>query len=268
MTSIIPITKSDLPSLLPKRAKNAHKQAGGKSLIIAGSLGMWGAAYLCGLACYRVGAGYVYLSDNTPNLTEHPDFLSVGVSEKMSLENFSAIAIGPGLNITSKTKNIFLHIKRKFKNPVVVDAGALDLITDLTENWIITPHEGELARLLKTSADEIRRDRFKAVRLAQEKFGGIIVLKGKNTLIANNNNTYEIKTGNKALAKAGTGDVLAGIITGFLSQGLKPINAAVLACGLHGYIADRWAKDKDYLSLMASDLIEEIPRALFRLRTL
>ena len=266
MPNVIPITKSELPSLLPKRAKDVHKHNGGKSLIIAGSQGLWGAAFLSAQACYRVGAGFVYLSDETPELTLHPDFLSLPINEDLPLNEFSTIAMGPGLNLTPELRNFFFHIQRGFTKPVVIDASALSLVTDLADNWIITPHEGELAKLLQTTAEEIRKDRYKAVRLAQDSFGGIVVLKGHKTLIANDHNTYEIQTGNKALAKAGTGDVLTGMITGFLSQGLKPINATVLACGLHGYLADRWVKHNDYLSLMPSDLLKLLPEAIFTLR--
>lgn len=266
MPKLIPITKNELPSLLPKRAEDAHKYAGGKSLIIAGSQGLWGAAYLSAKACYRVGAGFVYLSDKTPELTLHPHFLSLPISEDMPLDTFAAIAMGPGLTLTQEIRKTFSHIQRHFSKPVVIDAAALPLVTELSKDWIITPHEGELAKLINITADEIRADRYKAVRLAQDSFGGIVVLKGHRTLVANDHNTFEIQTGNRALAKAGTGDVLTGMITGFLSQGLKPINATVLACGLHGYLADRWVETKDHLSLIASDLIDLLPEAIFTLR--
>lgn len=266
MASVIRITKNDLPALLPQRTEFAHKQDSGKCLIIAGSEGMWGASYLCGLGAYRVGAGYVYLSESTKDLNLYPDFVSVKVSANLDLNPFAAMAIGPGLIVTPEIKKLFLHLEKDFKKPVIVDAGALSLVKRLPKDWIMTPHEGEMAKLLKTTAEKIRADRFKAVRTAQKNFGGIIVLKGPHTLIANEKNIYEIETGNKALAKAGTGDVLTGMIAGFLSQGLKPINAAVLACGLHGLIADRWIKEKDFLSLMASDLIKSLPKTLFSLR--
>lgn len=266
MASVIRITKKDLPALLPQRTQFAHKQDSGKCLIIAGSEGLWGASFLSGLAAYRVGAGYVYLPAETKDLNLYPDFVSVKMSANLNLEPFSAIAIGPGLIITPEIKKIFLHIEKKFTQSVLVDAGALPLIKRLPDNWIITPHEGEMAKLLQTTSAEVRADRMKVVKLAQKTFGGTVILKGHHTLIANAQNMYQIETGNKALAKAGTGDVLTGILAGFLSQGLKPINACVLACGLHGYLADRWVKDKDYLSLMATDLIEALPQALFALR--
>lgn len=266
MSSIFQITKKDLRRFLPKRSDSSNKSDGGKCLIIAGSEGMWGACYLCARSAARIGAGYIYLPTETKNLTEHPDFLSSKITKTMKLTEYQAIAIGPGLRITPLNKKLFHHIEETFEGPVVIDAGALELINKLKSNWIMTPHEGELSRLLKISSDEIRKDRVKAARLAQEKFGGIVVLKGHYTLVATHSMIYEIQTGNKALAKAGTGDVLTGMIAGLLSQGLKPHEAAILAVGVHGYMADRWVKDKDYLSLMASDLIEALPQVLFTLR--
>lgn len=266
MSSLFHITKKDLRKFLPKRPDTANKSHGGKCLIIAGSEGMWGACYLSALAAARIGAGYVYLPANTKNLTEHPDFLSTEVTEKMNLESYSSVAIGPGLKVSTLHKKLFHQIEQSFNKPVVIDASGLELVKKLKPNWIITPHEGELAKLLNISSDEIRHDRFRAAQMAQKKFGGIVVLKGHHTLIATKAMIYEIQTGNKALAKAGTGDVLTGMIAGLLSQGLKPVDAAILACGLHGYIADLWIKDKDYLSLTASDIIDKLPNAIFTLR--
>lgn len=266
MSSIFLITKKDLRRLLPKRTDTANKTTGGKCLIIAGSEGLWGAAYLCAEAAARIGAGYVYLPANTKNLTEHPDFLSVQLSQMMPLKKFSSIAIGPGITLSPLYQKLFHHIEETFEGSVVIDASCLPLVKKLKPHWIITPHEGELAKLLNISSEEIRKNRISAAKLAQEKFGGIVLLKGHHTLIATTSMIYEIQTGNKALAKAGTGDILTGMIAGLLSQGLKPHDAAILACGVHGYIADRWVKNNDYLSLMASDLAKDIPQALYTLR--
>lgn len=266
MPKVIKISQKNLPALLPKRKRTANKQDGGKCLIIAGSDGLWGASILCAQAAYRAGAGYVYLPDTTKDLILHPDFVSTKISDRLNLKPFSSIAIGPGCYPTPQLKKIFAHILKGYKGPVVVDAGALSLIKSLPDHWIITPHEAELAKLLKFSVDEIQSNRFKAVQSAQSKFGGIVILKGPHTLIANSKNIFEITLGNKALAKAGTGDVLTGMIAGFLSQGLPPLNACLLSCGIHGLIADRWTEKNDYLSLMASDVIQMIPNTIYRLR--
>lgn len=266
MPKVIKISEKDLPALLPKRNKTASKQDGGKCLIIAGSDGLWGASILCAKAAYRAGAGYVYLPDTTKDLILHPDFVSTKISNHMNLKPFSSIAIGPGCKLTPQFKKIFAHLLKNYTGPVVVDAEALQLIKSVPSHWIMTPHEAELAKLLKLSVQKIRSNRFTAVKLAQAKFGGIFILKGSHTLVADSKKIYEITFGNKALAKAGTGDVLTGMIAGFLSQGLKAIKASTLACSLHGMIADRWVKNNDYLSLMASDVIDLIPNTIHRLR--
>ena len=149
--------------------------------------------------------------------------------------------------------------------------SAKERLFPLPKTWILTPHEGELSRILNISAAKIRKDRTKYLRLAQKKCGCIVLLKGHETLVAAATEIYKIDTGNVALAlaKAGTGDVLTGMITGFLAQGLTPLNATLLGASLHGKIADDWVlrAKKDYLSLMASDLVDLIPTTLHRLRT-
>lgn len=263
---LVTVSKNNLKTLLPIRTPLSNKTAGGKCLIIAGSKGLWGACYLSAIAASRVGAGYIYLPDKTKNLQLFPDFLSFNLTSNTNLEKFAAILFGPGLRVNATNQKIFKNIEKNFKKPVIIDAGGLSFIKKLKPNWIITPHEGELSKLIGKTSFEIRENRLEAVQVAQKKFGGIIVLKGHQTLIATKTHVYKIKTGNKALAKAGTGDVLSGMIVGFLSQGLSSENAVKLACGLHGDLADQWVLSKDYLSLMPSDLLEMLPQAIFSLR--
>jgi NAD(P)H-hydrate epimerase len=259
---------------LPKRNSTANKTAGGKCLVIAGSQGMWGAATLTASAAARSGAGYVYLSLQTNFFPVHknPDFLETNI-KKYSKINFKAFAVGPGL---SKNQWIMTWIKeliRHKKESVVLDAAALNAVAKsskkikLPATWIMTPHEGELARLIHVSSKKIKADRAKYLLIAQEKFGCLILLKGHQTLIADGAAIYRIQSGNAALAKAGTGDVLTGMILAFLSQGLSPVKAASLAAFVHGKIADDWLKaKKDILSLRATDLIEQLPTTLFKIR--
>lgn len=231
---------------------------------------MHGAGVMCATAAARVGAGYVFLADSKVK-NAPPDFLSVKKSNQIDFNNFSAIAFGPGLrnekgNLTILKKLIYTNHPR-----VVLDAGAFDIlaknkITKLPATWILTPHEGELARLLKTTSSVIRKDRLKAILQAQKKFGCHIVLKGHHTLLATADQTYVFKVGNPALAKAGTGDVLTGLIAGLLSQKLTPEHAAMLGIYLHGTMADQWVKKNDYLSLMASDLLTIIAPTMKKLR--
>lgn len=232
---------------------------------------MWGASLLCAQAAARCGAGYVYLAQKRNSLlSDTPDFLTIAQTQ-LDFQNFSAVAIGPGLDKASAHSLLRKLLKSRVPN-VVVDASALDVLTsmkisNLPKTWILTPHEGELSRLLGIDSEEIRSRRLKSVRTAQKKFGCVVLLKGHRTLVADSQGCHQITTGNASLAKAGTGDVLTGMITAFLSQGLEAKKAALLAAHIHGSIADQWLKNKnDILSLMASDLIAELPKNLAQLR--
>lgn len=251
---------------LPTRTKRDNKTRGGKCLIVAGSRGMWGAAILTSQACARSGAGYTYLNPLQRGFptTKHPDFL---MHTKSDLKLYKAIAIGPG----GKTNQVKKWIKKAIKLPnVVLDAEALNSLAKnkikIPPTWILTPHEGELSRLINVPSETIRKNRMKYAKIAQKKFGCVILLKGNKTIVVDSKSTYEIQSGNPSLAKAGTGDVLTGIITGFLSQGLSPIKAACLGAFIHGYIADQWIKKNDVISLLASDLLQALPQALKKLR--
>lgn len=266
----------DARKILPRRKKTDSKVAGGKSLIIAGSEGMFGAAVFAATAAARVGSGYVILMTDQEKFStaKHPDFLVADwKSKKISEIKFTAAAIGPGLGQSAWALLLLKQLlKLKIKN-VVIDADALNLFAkhisvSLPKTWIATPHEGELSRLLELSAAKIRKNRISAVRAAQKKLGCVVLLKGRKTLIAASEKTFEIQSGNNALAKAGTGDVLTGIITGFLAQGCSATEAACLGAFLHGFMADEWIKaENDHLSLMASDLLKAIPQALKVIRS-
>lgn len=254
--------KKDLPS----RESFDNKTRGGKCLVVAGSQGLWGAAVLTATAAARSGAGYVYLNPLEKGFptTKHPDFL---LNTKNDISNFNSIAIGPGAKISQIGK----WIKKSLKNKnVVLDAEALNYLAKnrvkIPSTWILTPHEGELSRLIKVPSETIRKNRLKYAKLTQKKFGCIILLKGHKTLVLDSKNTFEIQAGNPALAKAGTGDVLTGIIAALLSQNVAPLKAACLGAFIHGSIADQWLKKNDILSLMATDLIQEIPTGLKKIR--
>ncbi|MBS1986242.1 MAG: NAD(P)H-hydrate dehydratase [Bdellovibrionales bacterium] len=263
-------------ALLPIRPHTSNKSHGGRSLIIAGSRGMYGAAVLAATAAARSGSGYttVAISDApTFPSQRHPDFL-IRNALRLSSSDFEkcAVAIGPGLGRTARTLQLLRKLLRSAPSRVVVDADALNVAAQKSKlkfpsTWILTPHEGELARLLGLSAHQIRHNRLRYAQVAQKQLGAIVLLKGFHSLICDGHRTYQIQSGNAALAKAGTGDVLTGIITGLLAQGLEPTKAACLGAYLHGFIADEWiAQRRDVLSLLASDLLEQIPFALKKLR--
>lgn len=261
---------------LPQKRKTDNKSSGGKSYLVAGSKGMFGAGVLAAAAAARIGSGYVTLVTDTKSFPSHknPDFL---LTDWKTLwhkkQQISALGIGPGLG---KSKRALTILRQLLKSPipnVIVDADALNLcaqynLAPFPQTWIATPHEGELARLLGETAEHIRKNRLTAVIRAQQKLKCVVVLKGHHTLIADSTRIYQIESGNAALAKAGTGDVLTGMITGLVAQGLPSMQASGLGAFVHGWLADQWIKDKnDPLSLMASDLLERLPKALARIRS-
>ncbi len=261
--------------LIPIRKKSDNKSNGGKSLIIAGCSGMFGAAVLAATACARVGSGYVFLMTDQKKFSsqKNPDFLVFDINKKKILDiDFNSAAIGPGLGRSAQSAKLLKKLILSKKKLVVVDADALNLLAlnkklKIPKSWVVTPHEAELSRLINTSVTAIKKDRKKYILIAQQKLGCVVLLKGHKTLVADDNQIFEIQSGNVALAKAGTGDVLTGMIAGLLAQGLAPIDAACLASYLHGCIADKWVKDRnDPLSLLASDMLGKIPQELAKIR--
>lgn len=274
MRSIKKFTLQNAQRLLPKRKKKDNKSTAGRSLIIAGSKGMFGAAVLAASAASRVGSGYVIVMTDVAKFptVRNPDFLILDWKKKIPIFPPSAICIGPGLGKTSTAKKNLKQLFKKQPPHVVIDADALNLCSELEyysfpSTWIATPHDGELARLLKISSEWIKKNRIQALKKAQHKLGCIVLLKGHKTLIYDGQNMIEIQSGNASLAKAGTGDVLSGMITGFLAQGLSPLLAASMGAYIHGRTADDWIRSgNDILSLMASDLVRDLPRTLFKIR--
>lgn len=258
---------------LPTRGQRDNKTRGGKCLIVAGSSGQWSAGILCARAAARSGAGYTYVYDPKSNFptARNPDFLIT--KNIKNLSQFSAVAIGPGFHNRRLIRNL---IRRLIKLPainVVLDAEALNALSELKSplrllaHWVLTPHEGELSRLIQTPSLQIKKNRKDSTERAQKKWGCVIVLKGFKTLITDRNQTWEIAAGNPALAKAGTGDVLTGIMAALLSQKVPAQKAACLAVYIHGKCAEAWVKSgNDPLSLLASDLVDEIPKTLNRIR--
>lgn len=263
-------------SYLPSRKINSNKTQGGKCLIIAGSPNMMGACLLAAKAAARVGAGYTYILSENRNFdfNSNPDFIFLGHIRKFNtidLSNFNSIAIGPGLTQEKFVLQILRKLfKLNFKN-VVIDAGALSALgqkrVPLLPTWILTPHEGELAKLLNTSAASVKAHRENKTLQAQKYLSAIVLLKGAKTLISDGHSFYQVSTGTKALAKAGSGDVLTGMIAGLLAQGLEPLPAAGLATFSHGLCSREWIKNKyDHLGLLASDLLLQIPKVFSRIR--
>ena len=242
---------------------------------MAGSPEFPGAGVLAAKAALRAGSGYVMLAQKGLNLDSwaYPDVIPYDL-HKMDWHQLKAqaILVGPGFGVNAFTAEVIHDLKAQQVENVILDADAITVcakenLFPLLPTWIVTPHTGELARCLGCSADEINADRNAAVVKAQQLMNCVVLLKGHHTLIRSQSRTYMNTTGNAALAKSGTGDVLAGIITALRAQGLSAVKAAVLGAYLHGATANLWqAYKKDLLSMLASDVIELLPDVLERVR--
>lgn len=261
---------------LPPRKDRSNKSDHGHLLVLAGSPGYWGAGILAASSAYRIGAGYVtWASYEAPNeaLKEAPEIMTRAISDPQIWQKnkYSAVAIGPGLGVSDETGALLKKlIKAGYKN-VILDADAItcavkEKLFPLPKTWVLTPHAGELSRILKKSVRDIERNRFEAALEAAKVTGCHVLVKGFRSVLAYEKRCMVIQSGNAALAKAGTGDVLTGMIGGLLAQGLDTVQATATAAYIHGRLADEWVcKGNDKRSLTASDLREDLPLLLGRI---
>lgn len=287
------ITKELAASLLPRRPENSHKGTFGKILNISGSVNYQGAAYLSSISALKTGAGYVTLAaiqkviDNiaakTPDITFLPlrdSYAQCIASDALSeirdiIKDFNVISIGSGLS-DKPAAMAFVDEALKYLSetnmPVVIDADALNAIshlgiTKIPSNSVITPHPKELSRLLNIPVDEIQNDRVQYAKFAAQKLSCTVLLKGKNTVIASDTGIFINPTGNSALAKAGSGDVLTGIISGLIAQGVSVKDSTVLGAYLHGLAGELASRELSEYSVLASDIINYIPSAIKNILT-
>ena len=259
-------------SVFKKRAKESHKGLFGHVLIVGGDIGMSGAARLACEAALRTGAGLVSLATRYAHASVissvRPEIMSYPAEReseiKSLIEKATVIGIGPGLGKSEWAATLFATAINSEK-PLIVDADALNLLAlehIQRDNWILTPHPGEAARLLGTSVEEIQADRFSAIQQIAEKFGGTIVLKGNGTLIYSEGATYVCDKGNPGMASGGMGDILTGIISSLLAQGFSLTDAANVGVHLHSSAGDAAAKGAGERGLLASDLMPSIRRLI------
>nr|BFD65719.1 hypothetical protein HAGR004_07410 [Bdellovibrio sp. HAGR004] len=268
------LKKSSARKLLPAVSAKDNKATRGRSLLLAGSADYPGAGILAARGALRMGSGYVILAQKNISVSlENPDFLLLDLAKKQwQAQKFDAILCGPGFGVNSFTARIICELKERNISNVILDADAITVCAEqnlfpLPRTWIVTPHTGELSRCLGVSAEEISAHRYEFIKMAQELFQCVVLLKGHGTLVANGRRVYRISTGNAALAKSGTGDVLSGVITALRAQGLSPTRAALLGAYVHGATANLWkAQKKDLLSMTASDVVEMLPQVLYKLR--
>ncbi|MBU0634283.1 MAG: NAD(P)H-hydrate dehydratase [Candidatus Omnitrophica bacterium] len=270
-----------------KRKKNAHKGDFGHVFVLAGSAGYTGAACLCSRAALVSGAGLVTLGIGKSlnaivarKLTEAmtrplPDTkdgnltLRAFKQIKAASGKMDVLAIGPGLSRNPNTQKLIRKVIAQIRKPMVIDAdglnaltGHLDVLRKNSSAKIITPHPGEMGRLLKISASCVQKKRKQLAKQFSDMYNVVTVLKGARTVVASNGReVYINKTGNPGMAKGGSGDVLCGIIAALLAQGLAAFDAAKLGVYVHGLAGDLALDKSSIVSLLASDIIAALPQA-------
>lgn len=256
--------------IFKKRAKESHKGLFGHVLVVGGDIGMSGAARLACEAALRTGAGLVSLATRYAHASmmnsSRPEIMSYPTERDNEIafliEKATIIAVGPGLGRSEWAATLFAAAINSGK-PLIVDADALNLLSVEAikrDNWILTPHPVEAARLLNITVEEIQADRFSAVKQISEKFGGTVILKGNGSLIYSEGTTYLCDQGNPGMASGGMGDVLTGIISSLLAQGFSIAEAAKVGVHLHAAAGDAAAKGAGEIGLLASDLMPAIRR--------
>ena len=279
---------------LPNRPDDANKGTFGKLLIVGGSTQYRGAITLAGEGAYRAGAGLVTIAsplnvvDSIASNLIEATYLPVaesdgGIAGEAALfmsklwANFNAVVLGPGLG-QAETSQGFLwaalpDINNSVKNGTVLDADALNIISKMSngkeripKNSILTPHPGEMARLLDTSIEKIQENRLEAAKEAAQQFKATIVLKGAHTLIVNDNGSAMLSPfANPLLATAGSGDVLSGIMGAYLSQGHQPFQAASLAVYIHGAVGEKIGLEYGKSGLLANEIAKHLPKTVMEL---
>jgi len=277
-------------ALLP-RPRDAHKGRTGHLLVVAGSPGKTGAAAMTALSAMRGGAGLVTLgipkSLNTALEPQAIEAMTCPLPETKNgrLDDSSlgiimdqiagkqCLAIGPGLGTAPETRQLVRRILQENPAPVVIDADGLNclaghtqILKDLSVPVILTPHPGEMARLVNSTPKDVQQDRINCARGFAEKFNVHVVLKGARTAIAHpDGNVFVNPTGNSGMASGGMGDVLTGLIAGFIAQGYSPESASHLGVYLHGAAADDLAQNNGPFGFLATEVMNAVPQQIKKL---
>ena len=283
----------DVQSLIPKRPTNTHKGEYGHTLVVAGSKGKGGAAGLTGLAALRAGSGLVTLAvpESCHRALEfNPlETMSVSLPETKSgclstkaidtilksLKGKNVLAIGPGLSTEKETVQLLESLLPQVECPLVIDADGINalgknktLIDRIQAETILTPHPKEMSRLSGWNVQDILDHRIERTREFAQEHEVTLLLKGARTLVAYAEGTVLINpTGNPGMATAGSGDVLTGLIAGLVSQGLNAPSATAAGAFIHGMAGDLYAEAHHEVPLIASDLLNNIPKAIKRILT-
>ena len=269
-------------SLLPDRNPWGHKGDFGKLLLLCGSRGYTGAAFFAAMGALRAGAGLVFLGVpesiyaieavklNEPVIFPLPDeggrLSADAVPEILSrLPQMDAVLVGPGLGQSEGTLAVVRAVLEKAECPVVVDADGInvlrahrDLLRGRKSPTILTPHDGEFARL----GGVMGEDRMAAAAALADDLGCVVLLKGHETCVTDGTDGYINSTGNPGMAVGGSGDVLAGVITALLGAGLPPLEAAACGAWLHGAAGDRCAAELGQYGMLPTDMLSALPRLM------
>lgn len=275
--SMVYVNDASILKKIPRRTKSIYKSKAGHVLLLAGSSGKVGAALLSGLSCFRAGSGLVTLCSERKILSQLADGLKEAFlhsfpedekSFQAHLKDKDVVALGPGLGLTFRANRLLTWAIAYARKPLVIDADGLTLLSkDLSilkhakKKIVLTPHPGEMARLMDNGIAFVQKNRLEAARVFAKKHNVCLVLKGAGSIIAEPNGTCWMNpTGNPAMATAGMGDVLTGMMASFIGQGMRFIDAVRLAVYLHGKLADEWVrKHHATRGLMASDIIDQLP---------
>ena len=287
------VTAEDVAQALPKRPLTAHKYSVGKIFVLAGSRGLTGAPYMCSQAAMRAGAGGVILgvpkSIYSPLVRKLTEVMVTPLEETADgsaaetsrdvinekIEWADVVILGPGLSRNTETQRLLLHLIPNIRKPLVLDADGLNCVAkDISvllgrkHPTILTPHIGELSRLLRMNARELELNRVAIAREASDALKSIVVVKGSPSITGTPNGpSYINSTGNPGMATAGAGDVLTGIIAGLVGQRMSSAQAAFCGVYIHGLAGDMAATRYGQRSLMALDILEETHNAIRSLET-
>lgn len=272
------IGREDFPDFPPERKSTSHKGTFGKVLVIAGSSSMRGAAYFAVSGALRSGAGLVQLAtvgkciDTVSMLAPEATFIEMSHDEngfmcfepdKINLKNYNAVVIGCGMGVTPETTELTKFVVENSEVPVIIDADGINcLVSDIDillkkkTDIILTPHVGEMARLLKCTTAEISANRFSCAESFAEKFSVTVVLKGAGTVIANRSYTAVNPTGNAGMSRGGSGDILAGMIGAITGQGYSAFKSACIGTYLHGLAGDIASEKFTQEAMLPRDIID------------
>lgn len=280
--NILQLDHEKVLEFFPPRPNNSHKGNYGRDLLLCGSKGYTGAAALAAMGALRVGAGLVYLAVpesiytiEAVKLTEPvvyplPDEKGMYAADAIDIirelmHGKDTVLIGPGTGQSSNTTEVVCTVLKEFPGPIVLDADGInvmrnhiDVLRERIYPTVLTPHDGEFIRI----GGRLSQDRLKAASDLARELGVIVLLKGHRTIVTDGNTCYVNTTGNPGMATGGSGDILAGIITGLIGQGISPLQAAACAAWLHGAAGDVCAAQIGQYGMLPGDMLDILPRLL------